>query len=87
MPTTMQDLSLTGGWVDIYTAASITPATALFVQNKSSTPVVLVITAEQPASDFQGGWVVEPLSSVDIDAGDSAVWIKGNGPVNIQVAS
>ena len=82
--TTMKDIDATPTWVNLYTVSSIAPATAVLVQNKGSSPLFLNISATIPTGDV--GWVVEPLESVNLEAGDNVIWLKGAGPVNLQVS-
>lgn len=85
MAASIPDINLTGSWVNIYTASGVAPATAIYIQNKTAQPVYLYTSATTP-SDPDDGYVMQPYETIAVEAGDNAVWAKGNGPVNVQLA-
>lgn len=85
MANSIPDTVLTGGWTDCYAATSIPIGTSITIQNKSSSIVLLYISATIPTSQTDGK-AIQLLETVTIEAGEAGCWCKGNGPIHIQSA-
>jgi len=84
MADSIPDLHLSGSWVNLYATMGIPVGTAILVQNKGSNSILMYISATEPtlATD---GYAIAPLEVVAVDAGESGLWLKGEGPAFVQL--
>lgn len=81
----------TPAWVDVSVATGIIAGTAITIQNKGITPILMWIGAIAPAADATDGLVIydyphEP-SQTDVASGASKVWLRAtttDGSVHIR---
>lgn len=74
-------------WQDANTLSGLPVGTAINIQNQTHQPVFVAITNTKPADDFEGFGIPPDMSAVaTISAGEERVWLRGDGPVNIQGA-
>ena len=87
MANSIPDITINTAWKNVYTASGIAVGTAIIVQNKSSNPINLYISASTPPS-ANIGYALKSLESVSVDAGESGCWVSipsGSGMINVQV--
>ena len=73
------------GWISVQTLTGIATGTELFIQNQSNSQFYLAISPSQPTEDFRGLIVPADTRVISkVTSGESAVWIKGKGRINIQ---
>lgn len=74
-------------WQDANALSGFAVGTAISIQNQSHQPVFVAITNTKPAADFYGFGIPPDMAAVaTISAGEERVWLRGDGPVNIQGA-
>lgn len=87
MADTISDVSLTNiAYTDIYDETGISVGTALVIQNKTKSNVILQLTASQPTVSSTDGYLLEPDAKfpVKVEAGENGVWAIGSGPLGVQ---
>ena len=91
MADTIDDVVLTGtAYQDIYAATGISVGTALILQNKSKNLILVQISASQPSTDSENGFIMLPYtegrvdSIAQVDAGETGCWAIGTGPLGVQ---
>ncbi len=75
MADTLDDIIVSDAWQSVYTLSSIAAGTNLFIQNKSSTPVV-VATGTQPLAASNKGFAVPSFEAVIVDGSPTDVWVR-----------
>lgn len=81
---TVPDVILLGNaYQDVYAATSIAVGTAVKLQNKSSTPILLQIITAQPAVSSSNGFIIPPLGFFDVPTSTTGLWAKGNGALAV----
>lgn len=75
MADTLEDLPVTSTWASVYTLSGITAGTSIFIQNKSSTPIV-VSTGTQPTAASTKGFAVPSFEAVTVDGAPTNVWVR-----------
>lgn len=87
MADTLPDVTITTGWNDLYQLSGIVQGTPLILKNKSSLPILIVISAAIPNPNFSGGWDIAGSDWVTVTGipTGSRVWAKGNGKLMVQV--
>lgn len=86
MNASIPDINLVGEWKELYSASGISPSTALTIQNKTSNTLRVAVSNTAPTSDKMG-YEVSRGGSVLVEAGKTAVWAYGVGPVFVQAAT
>ena len=84
MADNIDDVLLTSTWQSAYTLSGFTPGIALVITNKSSVAALSYIKATAPTS-AASGYPLKSGDSLFLDAGESGLWLKGSGPICIQV--
>lgn len=73
-------------WEDANALANIAVGTAIAIQNQTNQAVFFAISSAKPSAAFIGVAIPPVLSEMaTVGAGENRVWIKGEGPVSIQV--
>jgi hypothetical protein len=87
MADTLNAITLSGeDWEDVNALTSIAVGTSISVQNQTNQAVFIAVSATKPALSFVGIAIPAVLSEmVTITEGENKVWLKGKGPVSIQV--
>lgn len=85
MASTKDDVTLSGSWIELYSAASVTPQSKITVFNKSATDIYVCISPTVPTSTTKG-YPVEPFQMIGVDSGDPKVYAIGTGPILVQLA-
>lgn len=92
--------TLLGGaaWQNINTATGITVGTEIIIQNQTNNPIYAYIGTTAPSAiprpargqnpnGTEGYVLIPPLPAINerrVTAGENAVWLFGDGPVNVQ---
>lgn len=84
MADNIDDVNLNSTWQNAYTLSGFTPGAALVVTNKSSTVALSYIKATAPTS-ASSGYPLRSGETLFLDIGESGLWLKGSGPICIQV--
>lgn len=88
MAVTLNSFNITEtDWVDVSVLTGIVEGSGLLIQNQSSSQFYIAISSIKPVESFRGIIVPANLSAMTrINAGETKVWIKGSGRINIQEA-
>ncbi len=83
---TLPDVTLTGtAYQNVYAATAIVVGTAVTVQNKGSSPILLQNIASQPSASSPNGHVLLANESIDVTGTILGLWAKGVGPISVEV--
>ncbi|MCY1285983.1 hypothetical protein D9M69_285300 [compost metagenome] len=73
-------------WVDAYALSGITVGKALVIQNKATTPVLVLESAAQPASTSAAGFELGAREAVEVSVDSVGVWVRSVlGPARLFV--
>lgn len=91
MANSINDVSaLTTQWTDLYSTTSIPTGTALIIQNKGTSPVLIQIASSLPISSDRKGTLLMPLLSVAVSSGEAgcyALALDNTAALNVQRGS
>lgn len=88
MADSLNIVELNGTWESVSSLTNnvITAGMACSIQNQTSTRVYVAISATQPPSSFRADLLpIDLASKYYITAGENEIWLKGAGPISIQV--
>ena len=81
---TINDIHLAGVvYENVYAGSGIIVGTPLIVQNKSSGPVYLQISATAPPASDRDGFLVYPGKSVFVDDATTGLFAFGTGRLHV----
>lgn len=85
MANSIPDVDLVGVWTNVYAATSIPVGTAISIQNKSSSPCLVFVSPTSPSVNSLDGYAMVQFETVNIDASETGCWVKGFGPIFVQL--
>lgn len=87
MSTIADVLLVTSVYTEIYSATGIAPGTKLLIQNKARGQVNIQYGDSKPIDLNNDGFVIVEFGIWTIPAGNQKIWMKGPGPVAVDVSS